>query len=50
MAKLTMASPDLEKLVQEVAQEMGLTQMGVEFQALNAKKAKEIVRYPRQMK
>lgn len=44
MAKLTMASPDLEKLVQEVAQEMGLTQMGVEFQALNAKKAKEIVK------
>ena len=39
-----MASPDLEKLVQEVAQEMGLTQMGVEFQALNAKKAKEIVK------
>lgn len=44
MAKLTIASPDLEKLVQEVAQEMGLTQMGVEFQALNAKKAKEIVK------
>ena len=44
MAKLTMASPDLEKLVQEVAQEMGLTQMGVEFQALNAKKSKEIVK------
>lgn len=44
MAKLTMASPDLEKLVHEVAQEMGLTQMGVEFQALNAKKAKEIVK------
>ena len=39
-----MASPDLEKLVQEVAQEMGLTQMGVEFQALNAKKSKEIVK------
>jgi hypothetical protein len=44
MAKLTMASPDLEKLVQEVAQEMGLTQMGIEFQALNAKKSKEIVK------
>ena len=44
MAKLTMASPELEKLVQEVAQEMGLTQMGVEFQALNAKKSKEIVK------
>lgn len=44
MAKLTMASPDLENLVHEVAQEMGLTQMGVEFQALNAKKAKEIVK------
>lgn len=39
-----MASPDLEKLVQEVAQEMGLTQMGIEFQALNAKKSKEIVK------
>lgn len=44
MAKLTMASPDLEKLVQEVAQEMGLTQMGIEFQALNAKKSKEVVK------
>ena len=44
MAKLTMASPDLEKLVQEVAQEMGLTQMGIELQALNAKKSKEIVK------
>lgn len=44
MAKLTMASPDIEKLVQDVATEMGLTQMGVEFQALNTKKAKEVVK------
>lgn len=44
MAKLTMASPEIEKLVNEVASEMGLTQMGVEFQALNCKKAKEIVK------
>lgn len=44
MAKLTMASPELEKLVQEVAEEMGLTQMGVEFQALNVKKSKEIIK------
>jgi hypothetical protein len=44
MAKMTMASPDTEKLVQEVAQEMGLIQMGVEFQALNIKKAKEVVK------
>lgn len=39
-----MASPDTERLVQEVAQEMGLIQMGVEFQALNIKKAKEVVK------
>lgn len=44
MAKLTMASPDIEKLVQDVATEMGLVQMGVEFQALNTKKAKEVVK------
>ena len=39
-----MASPDIEKLVQDVATEMGLVQMGVEFQALNTKKAKEVVK------
>lgn len=44
MAKLTMASPDVEKLVYDVANEMGLIQMGVEFQALNTKKAKEVVK------
>ena len=39
-----MASPDIQELVQEVANEMGLTQMGVEFQALNIKKSKEVVK------
>ena len=39
-----MASPDIEKLVQDVATEMGLVQMGVEFQSLNTKKAKEVVK------
>lgn len=43
-AKLTMGSPDLEKLVQEVASEMGLTQAGIEFTVLNALKSKEIVK------
>lgn len=44
MAKLSMASPDIEKLVYEVANEMGLIQMGVEVQALNIKKSKEVVK------
>lgn len=44
MAKLTIASPEIDKLVQDVAGEMGLKSMGIEFQALNAKKAKEVVK------
>ena len=44
MAKLSMASPDIEKLVYDVANEMGLIQMGVEVQALNIKKSKEVVK------
>lgn len=39
-----MASPDVEKLVYDVANEMGLIQMGVEVQALNIKKAKEVIK------
>jgi hypothetical protein len=44
MGKLRLASPDVEKLVQEVAQEMGLVQQGLEFQALCTTKAKDIVK------
>lgn len=44
MGKLRLASPDVEKLVQDVAQEMGLIQQGLEFQALCTTKAKEIVK------
>lgn len=44
MGKLRLASPEVEKLVQEVAQEMGLVQQGLEFQALCTTKAKDIVK------
>lgn len=44
MGKLRLASPEVEKLIQDVAQEMGLTQQGLEFQALCTTKAKEIVK------
>lgn len=44
MGKLSIASPDTEKLVQDVAQEMGLIADGLEFKALCTKKAKEIVK------
>lgn len=44
MGKLRLASPEVEKLVQDVAQEMGLIQQGLEFQALCTTKAKEIVK------
>ena len=44
MGKLRLASPDVEKLIQDVAQEMGLIQQGLEFQALCTTKAKEIVK------
>ena len=44
MAKLTLASPETQKMVQEIALELGLTQMGVEFQAFKTDKAKEVVK------
>lgn len=44
MGKLRLASPEVEKLVQDVAQEMGLVQQGLEFQALCTTKAKDIVK------
>ena len=44
MGKLRLASPEVEKLIQDVAQEMGLIQQGLEFQALCTTKAKEIVK------
>ena len=44
MGKLSIASPETEKLIQDVAQEMGLIADGLEFQALCTKKAKEIVK------
>lgn len=44
MGKLRLASPEIEKLVQDVAIEMGLIQIGLEFQALCTSKAKEIVK------
>jgi hypothetical protein len=44
MGKLRLASPEVEKLIQDVAQEMGLIQQGLEFQALCTTKAKEVVK------
>lgn len=44
MGKLRLASPEIDKLVQDVAIEMGLIQIGLEFQALCTSKAKEIVK------
>ena len=43
MAKLDIASPDIQKLVQDIANETGLSQF-VSFQALNVKKSKEVVK------
>ena len=40
MGKLRLASPEVEKLIQDVAQEMGLIQQGLEFQALCTTKSK----------
>lgn len=44
MAKLTTASPDIEKLVNDIAQEIGLQQMGIELTTLNVKKSKDVVK------
>jgi hypothetical protein len=46
MARLEKASPEIQKLVQDVASEFGLSQF-IEFQALNAKNAKEVVKVQR---
>lgn len=43
MAKAETASPDIERIVQEVARELGLTQIGIEIKVL-AKKSKEVVK------
>lgn len=42
MAKAVLASPDIDKMVQDVAREFGLIQNGVEFVTMR-KKAKEVV-------
>lgn len=44
MGKLKIASADTEKLVQDVANEMGLIQQGLEFKTLSTRKAKEMVK------
>lgn len=44
MAKLEIASPEIENLVQEVAKEMGLTQNGIKFITFNTRKAKEPIK------
>lgn len=44
MSKLSIASPEIDSLVQEVASEMGLSQIGIEFQTFNVRKAKEVVK------
>lgn len=44
MAKMEIASPEIQGLVENVAKEMGLTEMGIEFQALNVSRAKEVVK------
>jgi hypothetical protein len=44
MAKMEIASPEIQELVENVAKEMGLTEIGIEFQALNVSRAKEVVK------
>lgn len=41
---MEIASPEIQELVENVAKEMGLTEMGIEFQALNVSRAKEVVK------
>lgn len=43
MAKFWKASEDIENMVLEVATELGLTQKGIDFEALEVAKAKEAV-------
>lgn len=43
MAKFTKASEDIEKIVVEVANELGLAQYGLDFEALCVAKSKEVV-------
>ena len=44
MSKLMIASPEVDKIVQTIAAELGLSQIGIEFQTLNTRKAKEVVK------
>lgn len=44
MGKLSIARPETEKLVQDVAREMGLIAYGLVFQTLCTKKSKEVVK------
>ena len=41
---MEIASPEIQELVENVAKEMGLTEIGIEFQALNVSRAKEVVK------
>lgn len=43
MAKLSIAEEDIQEVVDEVASEYGLAQVGIDFQALVTSKAKEAV-------
>lgn len=43
MAKFSEASPEVQELVKEVANELGLAQQGLDFEALCVTKAKDVV-------
>lgn len=43
MSKFTKASPEIEEIVTDIANEMGLAQYGIDFEALCVPKAKEVV-------
>jgi hypothetical protein len=43
MAKLMKASEEISNMVVEISNELGLAQMGVDFEVLNTAKAKEVV-------
>jgi hypothetical protein len=42
MGKYSEASKEIEEIVLEISSELGLAQMGIDFQALNVKKSKEV--------
>lgn len=44
MAKLTKASEEICNMVVEISNELGLAQMGIDFEVLNTAKAKEVVK------